>query len=600
MKKYIIISLIIISTLIYSNVYSQTPVAGIPWNISNQNGQNNVTEGQNLNDIGINAGKHINWGNILGDSGYGFRDNSGTIQWKNNGGSWADITAGSPSTPDKSVQFDNSGVFGGSSNFTFDTTVSPNLVTLTGSFLNIGHTSIGANAPASNNFILYVSEVVTDNTYHAALDATLTVNPTTGNANPYYGAAIGNVSSGTGNFSNTFWGIFGNVTHNSTGTLANMIGAEIQLVKGGSAGTITNATALMIDSTSGIATNTYNIWSKGSSSLNKFEGKIWSLGHAAIGAQSSIQPNEIVDITETFTDLTTAIIQSATVNTTLLSSSTPPTQDAFGFVSNTIISHSDNKDWTGRTIYGIKSIADIQGGSAGGSAIGIQSIVGADSISTTENITALQSIVIISSTNSKAIGLEITTPSLFGTTTNNYGIYINDQSGIGGTISENIHSAGSTSLNFFEGSIGILPVGSTILGRLHLETTKTGSGTDNPKEYYEQADITTTDDTITTLQTITLSDNNIYLIEARVIYRCTGGIGGNDGSVGSSVIRGTFKRFGGGAIQVATTTIDQKSDIPAWDVEFDTSTNDILVTVTGQATDNITWHTTTIIQNLSS
>lgn len=38
--------------------------------------------------------RYLNFGFLSGLSGYGFRDNSGTIQWKNNGGSWQDVGTG--------------------------------------------------------------------------------------------------------------------------------------------------------------------------------------------------------------------------------------------------------------------------------------------------------------------------------------------------------------------------------------------------------------------------------------------------------------------------------------------------------------------------
>jgi len=38
--------------------------------------------------------KYLNFGSTVGSSGYGFRDNAGTIQFKHSGGSWADIGTG--------------------------------------------------------------------------------------------------------------------------------------------------------------------------------------------------------------------------------------------------------------------------------------------------------------------------------------------------------------------------------------------------------------------------------------------------------------------------------------------------------------------------
>lgn len=45
-------------------------------------------------DLQQAANGYHNFGATLGTSGYGFRDNAGTMQWKNSGGAWANITAG--------------------------------------------------------------------------------------------------------------------------------------------------------------------------------------------------------------------------------------------------------------------------------------------------------------------------------------------------------------------------------------------------------------------------------------------------------------------------------------------------------------------------
>ena len=48
--------------------------------------------GYNLLINGVS--KYLNFNTLSGSSGYGFRDNSGTIQWKNSGGSWQNIGTG--------------------------------------------------------------------------------------------------------------------------------------------------------------------------------------------------------------------------------------------------------------------------------------------------------------------------------------------------------------------------------------------------------------------------------------------------------------------------------------------------------------------------
>jgi len=65
-------------------------------------------------NIGIAAGGYLNWDDTDGTSGYGFFDNAGTLQFKNSGGSWTDIGAGTdPGGSTTEIQFNNAGVFDG-------------------------------------------------------------------------------------------------------------------------------------------------------------------------------------------------------------------------------------------------------------------------------------------------------------------------------------------------------------------------------------------------------------------------------------------------------------------------------------------------------
>lgn len=59
------------------------------------NGSYLKTQWADGRDILINGtNKYLNFGSISGTSGYGFRDNGGTMQVKNSGGSWSDFGAG--------------------------------------------------------------------------------------------------------------------------------------------------------------------------------------------------------------------------------------------------------------------------------------------------------------------------------------------------------------------------------------------------------------------------------------------------------------------------------------------------------------------------
>lgn len=73
-------------------------------------------------DLLINGSNHyINFGTTNGTGGYGIRDNAGTIEFKNSGGSWVAIPsgAGTPGGADTNVQFNDGGSFGGNAAFNF-------------------------------------------------------------------------------------------------------------------------------------------------------------------------------------------------------------------------------------------------------------------------------------------------------------------------------------------------------------------------------------------------------------------------------------------------------------------------------------------------
>ena len=78
-------------------------------------------------DVLINGlNKYLNFGSTSGTSGYGFRDNSGNIEFKDSGGSWADIGSGggggTPAGSATEIQINDYGSFGSDSNFTYSTT----------------------------------------------------------------------------------------------------------------------------------------------------------------------------------------------------------------------------------------------------------------------------------------------------------------------------------------------------------------------------------------------------------------------------------------------------------------------------------------------
>ena len=130
---------------------------------------------------------------------------------------------------------------------------------------------------------------------------------------------------------------------------------------------------------------------------------------------------------------------------------------------------------------------------------------------------------------------------------------------------------------------------------LHSEATA-----DNPNYIVRQYRAATTDATVTTLGSITIAASNTYLIEARVVARRTGGASGtaDDGAV---YIRRAMVTTKGGTVTInAVQDGLTQEDQAGWDCTLDVSGATIRIRVTGAASNNVTWHATTTIQNLSS
>ncbi len=131
-----------------------------------------------------------------------------------------------------------------------------------------------------------------------------------------------------------------------------------------------------------------------------------------------------------------------------------------------------------------------------------------------------------------------------------------------------------------------------------LESVSTG---DDPNYRVFQNRVATTDATVTVIHTIALNDNSVYLIHAYVAARRTGGTGGTAGDSAGYTIIGTFKRSAAGvATQIGSTIKTSQEDQAGWDADFGVSGNNALINITGAVNNNVTWHTTVFLSNLSS
>jgi len=123
---------------------------------------------------------------------------------------------------------------------------------------------------------------------------------------------------------------------------------------------------------------------------------------------------------------------------------------------------------------------------------------------------------------------------------------------------------------------------------------------DDPDFAGLQARVTTTDATVTTLQTIPIVASMTYLIEARITARRTGGAAGtaDDGAV---YIRRSMVTTKAGTVTInAVQDGLTQEDQAAWDATLDVLGANVRVRVTGALDNNVVWHTTTLLQKVGS
>jgi hypothetical protein len=192
----------------------------------------------------------------------------------------------------------------------------------------------------------------------------------------------------------------------------------------------------------------------------------------------------------------------------------------------------------------------------------------------------------------------------------------------GGTM---VFKAGSTSSNFsmtsWNGSIdyqwiymksdGLIGFGNAApSARIHITEATVGNEifrlestatNDDPNYKIFQGRVATTDGTPTTINTIAIPASTTVMIEARVVARRTGGTAGSAEDGAGYVVRGCYKNSAGSATIIGSVNADFTAESQStWAATFNTSSGNVLLQVTGAANNNVTWHSTVIVQSLSS
>lgn len=203
---------------------------------------------------------------------------------------------------------------------------------------------------------------------------------------------------------------------------------------------------------------------------------------------------------------------------------------------------------------------------------------------------------ITSGSNNLVLGYQMDVPTPTGS----------DQMSIGNLIyGTGINGSGVSTIS--TGSIGIgvqvplakLHVVQPTLGNAVQQLTSTATN-DDPAEIVTQGRVATTDATVTTIQTIAIPASTTVAIESIVIARRTGGASGTAEDGARYKISAVYKNVAGTAtiIGAITRTIDE--DVAAYNSTFAISGGNVIITVAGPATTNVTWHSTTRTYSVSS
>lgn len=172
-------------------------------------------------------------------------------------------------------------------------------------------------------------------------------------------------------------------------------------------------------------------------------------------------------------------------------------------------------------------------------------------------------------------------------------IYGVDRPGAAGTVlTSNGPTLAPTYQTVSAGTIsGTLTVTQPTLGDPVYVFSSTSAG-DDPSVTMYQNRTTTTNNTATTIHTLTLADDTTYFIKAHIVGRRTGGSAGTAGDSCAFIVNRVYKRTGGGGATIVSASPDQSliaRNNVAVSANMATSGNDVLIQVTGDTNNNYSW-----------
>jgi hypothetical protein len=113
-----------------------------------------------------------------------------------------------------------------------------------------------------------------------------------------------------------------------------------------------------------------------------------------------------------------------------------------------------------------------------------------------------------------------------------------------------------------------------------------------------QGQVSTTDATVTTAETVAIPTDSEVVIEAKILGRRSSGAGSN-GDAAAYTRTARFKNVGGTVTRVATPQTDYTTeDVNSWDGTISASGSNAIITVKGAASTNVDWAVSSFIQIL--
>lgn len=518
---------------------------------------NNLTTGVTpFSIIRVVASGYLNFGATSGASGYGIRDNAGTIQFKQSGGSWVSLPA-SGTFPTGAPYITRTADGDLSNEFALGTLATALLVNTT----TTGVPTAYAGTSCTNQFTRALSAIGAATCASVILSSDVT-------------GTLAVVNGGTGLAAGTSGGV---LAYTASGTLASSAALAVnQLVLGGGAGAVPATLGSLGTTTTVLHGNAAGAPTFGAVSLTADVSGILPTANGGLNnAFFAVSGPAASTKTYTFPNASTTIL---TTNAAVTA--------AQGGTGNTSYTIGDLLQASGAT-----TLSPLAATSTGNALIsgGVGTVSAWGKIGLTTHISG-----------TLAVGNGGT--GLTSYTTGDI-IYASAGATLAGLPDVAVGQV------LASGGVGVAPaytanpsvtsvsaVSTTTTGATSgdlIQTLKTTATNDDPTEEVKQYRVATTDATVTPLATVALTAFKTTQFFCAVTARRTGGTAGTDEDGAAYLVQVAYKVVAGAATEIAAETLTViGEDQAAWTITWAPTAGNAILSVTGAANNNVTWHAT--------